>query len=69
MGFGRVNIQKKIHIINSSYFSENKRIRFKKDIDKLFIDGQLGLKNNPYICNRPEFMCIINELIHKYNGN
>jgi hypothetical protein len=67
--FSRVNIQGKIHIIGSSYHIENKRVRFLKDINKLFNDGQLGLKNNEYICANKEFMNFIIEIEHKYNEN
>ena len=67
--FGRVNIQGKIHIISSPYFRENKKVRFMKDVEKIFNDAQLGLKNNPIIRSNDDFIKFIDEIIKKYNEN
>ena len=64
--FGRVNIQGKIHIIGNSYYAETKRERFEKDINKLFNDGSLGLKKNPHINTKAEFIALIDMIHTKY---
>jgi hypothetical protein len=67
--YGKVNIQGKIHITGTTYFREDKRNRFKKDIHKLFNDGQLGLIHNQFINTKGEFIEFIREIEQNYDEN
>jgi len=67
--FGRVNIQGKMHILKSTYFQEEKRHRFHKDVQKLFNEGELGLKMNVNISCNKEFIDFIIKLESKYAEN
>ncbi len=67
--FGKVNVQNRIHIIKSSYFRENKRERFSKDVEKFLGNGEGGLLDNQYINSNREFREFIEAIRQKYIEN
>jgi len=64
--FGRVNIQRKIHITGSTYFREDRKIRFFRDIEKLITSSPIGLNN---IISNVDFKVFLSAIITNYQEN